>query len=442
MKNFILSASTSTLLAGLALGLAHLSAAPSLEFKDGEGVTLEEVKSIAADIKTSHEKSVSEVKELAEKAVAMAEKTGANFDTKFKDKLDQALKEMNELGAEHKAFEQKLAKFKEGGGDNVMRSAGSHVISSDEFKALDGQMLRKGASLHIQMKTITSLTTDADGSAGDLVETQRVQSPAAMLPERRMTVRDLLAPGQTNSNAIEFVQETGFTNNAGIVAEATLKPESSLKFDLVTAQVRKMAHWMRASSEIMQDAPGLASMIDGRLRYGLAFKEELQLLNGDGASGNLTGLKTSAAAFAPAFQVQDGTAIDTIRLALLQATLAEYPATGTIIHPTNWADIETQKDSQGRYIIGNPQGTLRPTLWSLPVVATQAIALNEFLTGSFGYAAQIFDRMDASVQVSNEDENNFKLNLVTVLAEQRLALANYRPEAFVTGDLPAPTPVA
>jgi hypothetical protein len=50
----------------------------------------------------------------------------------------------------------------------------------------------------------------------------------------------------------------------------------------------------------------------------------------------------------------------------------------------------------------------------------------------------MFDRQQANVQVATENENDFILNLVTVLVEERLALAVYRPEAFVTGDITPP----
>jgi HK97 family phage major capsid protein len=126
--------------------------------------------------------------------------------------------------------------------------------------------------------------------------------------------------------------------------------------------------------------------------------------------------------------------MDVLRLAMLQAALAEYPATGHVLHPTDWAGIETLKDSTGRYIIGNPQGTTQPTLWGLPVVATQAITVRKFLTGAFKLGAQVFDRWTARVEIATENEDDFIKNLVTILAEERLALAVYRPEAFIYGD--------
>ena len=119
----------------------------------------------------------------------------------------------------------------------------------------------------------------------------------------------------------------------------------------------------------------------------------------------------------------------------LQVALAEYPANGTVLNPIDWAYIEMLKDGEGRYLIGNPQGTISPSLWGLPVVATQAMGVDKFLTGAFDLAAQIFDRQDATVEVSTEDQDNFVKNKVTIRAEERLALAIYRPEALVYGDL-------
>ena len=62
-----------------------------------------------------------------------------------------------------------------------------------------------------------------------------------------------------------------------------------------------------------------------------------------------------------------------------------------------------------------------------------AMPEGEFLVGAFGLAAQIFDREEASVMISSEDQDNFVKNKVTILAEERLALAVKRPQALVHG---------
>ena len=179
----------------------------------------------------------------------------------------------------------------------------------------------------------------------------------------------------------------------------------------------------------------MRTYIDGRLRYGLAFVEETQLLNGDGTGQNLNGIVPQATAFAESFVPAGANLFDTLRLAQLQAALAEYPASGHVLNPIDWAKLEMLKDGDGNYIIGQPQGNASPTMWGLPVVATQAMTAGKFLTGAFMLGAQVFDRWQARVEIATENEDDFVKNLVTMLCEERLALAVYRPEAFIYGDL-------
>lgn len=392
------------------------------------------VAELAAETKALFETKLDEVKGIAEDAIGKA-RAGEELTRTNKEIADQALTGMNELKAAFQELEQKALR-RGNSGPERQPTIGEQYVESDEYKSAFANGARQGQNVGIEVKAITSLTTDADGSAGDLVRSDRVQSPMQMLPNRQLTIRNLIAPGQTASSSIEYVQETGFTNNAGMVAEGTLKPESSLKLDLKNAPVRKIAHWFLASAEILADAPGLRSMIDNRLRYGLAFVEDVQLLKGDGTGQNLTGIKPQASEYAvPAGLTGFATPsmIDKLRIAQLQVALALYPADGQVLHPIDWAMIEMMKDGEGRYLIGNPQGTLAPTLWGLPVVPSMAQTVGEFTVGAWGMGAQLFDREQSGVLVSTEDGDNFRRNMVTILAEERLALTVYRPEAFVDG---------
>lgn len=386
------------------------------------------------EIKAALDKISNQVKEAGEKALAEAAK-GVQMSTANKEKVDEMLLKQGELQANLQAAQQALAKIEANGGGAAAphQSLGQSFVESEDVKAFLAKTTPRGRVDMPVKAAITSLTTDADGSAGDLVQTTRLPGVLG-LPERRMTVRDLISPGTMDGSALEYVKETGFTNNAAPVAETAKKPESSLKYDLITTSAKVIAHFVKASRQILSDASQLASLIDHRLRYGLAYKEELQLLNGDGTGQNLLGIIPQATAFDDPLDMPDTTQIDLLRLALLQAELAEYPSTGMVLNPIDWARIELAKDSTGRYIIGNPQGVIGASLWNRPVVTTQAIAVDKFLAGAFQMGAQVFDRWQARVEVATENEDDFVKNLVTILAEERLALAVYRPEAFVYGD--------
>jgi HK97 family phage major capsid protein len=390
-----------------------------------------EIKTLAVDLK----KATDEVKKFADTTTTELRNLGKLTD-ETKVNADKALAEMNALSARMGEMEQKQARR---GSDErpEVKTLGRQVVESDEVKAF----LAGGRRGKVSVETkaiISALTTDANGSAGDLIIADRRPGILA-LPNRRLTVRDLLTPGRTNSNAIQYVKETGFTNSAATVSETagTAKPQSEIKFDIMTTSVTTIAHWVKATKQILDDVPQLQSYIDGRLRYGLAYVEELQLLMGGGTGTDLNGIYTQATAFAaPAGTgVTSPTMVDTLRLAMLQAALAEFPATGIVLNPIQWAGIELSKTTDGAYLFANPQGSVQDRLWNLPVVATQAMTTDKFLVGAFQLGAQIFDREDANVEISTEDQDNFIKNLVTIRAEERLGLAVYRPEAFIKGAL-------
>lgn len=393
------------------------------------------VAQVAAETKAVFDGKFDELKAIAIDALGRAEK-GEGLSEGAKLKADEAITAANEAKARLDEMEQKLlAGRDEGRGER--KSVGQMFAESDGMKALmANQVAGRRVSMDFDRKAIiSSLTTDADGSAGDVLDPMRL----GIVPpvQRRLTIRDLLMPGRTSQGSIQYPKETGFTNSADTHTETagTAKPQSEIKFDLVTSSVTTIAHWVLATRQILDDAPMLESYINGRLLYGLKLVEEDQLLNGGGTGTDLNGIYTQASAStANLAVVTSPTKIDVIRYAMLQASLAEFPPNGVVLHPTDWAGIETTKDTAGAYIIGNPQDSAQPRLWGLPVVATQAITLDKFLVGSFGMAAQIFDRQDANVALSTEDDQNFRKNLVTILAEERLALAVYRPEAFVKGD--------
>lgn len=381
------------------------------------------------EIKKALDTITDQVKEHGEKAHAEAQK-GVAMAQSTKEIVDQLLISKNELAAQLADIEQKQARRGAADADNRVKSAGELFVTSDAFiqAKADGRLARKGANLSVEMKQITTLDT----SAGQLI-TPNVQAGMIAIPQRRMSIRQLLAPGRTDKPSIQYFRELLFTNNAAPVAEGTRKPESDLTFEDALARVIKIAHFIKATTEALDDVPMLQSIIDQRLRYGLEYAEEQQLLNGSGVGNNLLGLYTQATAYSAPFVLADETPLDRLRLAMLQVELALLPATGHVMNPFSWARIELTKDVNGQYIIGNPQGAVQPTLWGLPVVSSMAMAADTFMTGNFRDAAQIFDREIANVAVSTENEADFVENKITILAEERLALVVTRPQAIIKG---------
>lgn len=381
-----------------------------------------------------------QVKEFGSKALKEAE-TAGTLSKQTKETVDKLLTDQGNMKTQLADLEQKAARVPEQKGDVDELNEALKKALPQITDFVESRGMQKQVNIPMSRKALTN--TGTTGTALNYPGAQVLASPLQPLL-RRLTVRDLLAPGRTSKAVIFYQRETGFTNAAAPVSEGSLKPKSELTFDMVTAAVRTIAHLLDISLQMLDDVDFIQSYIESRMRYGLALVEEAQLLTGSGTGQNLNGLYTQATAYAPpsgatingqpagGANEQD---LDKLRLALLQVELANAFASGIVLHPTDWASIELLKDSTGQYLFTNPQTTTEPRLWGRPVVSTQAMTQGRFLTGDFKAHAQIFDRQDANVAISFENKDNFERNMATLRVEERLVLAVYRPEAFIKGTL-------
>lgn len=388
----------------------------------------------------------------------------------------EALNEVREWGQE--ASSQSVAAAAAAGHSvptRQLQSIGEMFLSSDEFKSLNGG--RNGANMPAPWQVKTSLTThnynvkdvfsamptagnlsgfQRGGGLGDFGSVQR--DPMVASPMRTKRVRDLFPVRRTTAQVIEYFRQLGFTsisnanydaelgystdNAAAAVAERSgsafgTKPQSAFQFVGEQAPVRTLAHWEAAHRNVLADEPQLRSIIDNELLYGLRLLEDQQILNGNGSGENLkgvlqtTGIQTYNWGDGASTPVPD-TKADAIRRAATLSFLAYYEPSGIVMHPNDWEDIELTKDANGQYLVAVSVAMGgEPRVWRMPVVESPAIAEGTALVGAFGTGAQLYDREDASIRISEQHADFFIRNAIVILAEQRLALAVKRPEAFV-----------
>ncbi|WP_447722850.1 phage major capsid protein [Edwardsiella tarda] len=400
---------------------------------------MSEVNEILKKVTASIEDATSKFNAKAEDALNEAKKTG-QLSAQTKETVDKMAVELNALRDAEKTLkaslgelEQHVAQMPLANAKGVVESVGQVVIGSEALKAFSSSV-EGGKRISIPVSAALLSSNVPEG----VVEPQRLPG-IDTAPKQRLFIRDLIAPGRTGAPAIFWVQQTGFTNAAKVVAEGTVKPYSDIQFATKITPVTTIAHMFKASKQILDDFAQLQSTVDAEMRYGLKYVEEQEILFGDGTGVHLHGIVPQATAYKAEFNVDQQNGIDDLRLAMLQAQLARFPASGHVLHFIDWAKIELTKDTLGRYILANPSALTGPTLWGLPVVATETAAFKgKFLTGAFNAAAQLFDREDANVVISTENADDFEKNMISIRCEERLALAVKRPEAFIYGAFTAP----
>jgi len=399
-------------------------------------MALDDFKAFADDLKTEigdlYKKSDKKNEELSEQITALKGKMVSGDDlTDIKTTIDE---QKDDLAKLYDTLD-KVEKKSQVAGTVPSRSIGEMMMKSGAFDGLTGDS--KGTWDHvIEAKEISNLGNVIASPARNVLVAE--QNAGFLNPiDQPLMVRSLIPSGQTSSNTIQRTEEDVFTNNADMVAEGATKPESDITFKRGQVAVEKIAHWLRASSEVLSDAPMLRSYIDNRLTYGVNFKEEDALLNGNGTSPQLDGLLNAGN-----FVAYDNTtvtgvvpvdAVDDIRIAKEQVNSSFLTATGVVMNYVDWAKIEMLKDGDGNYLHSSITSGLSPRLWGMRVAPSHSITAGNFHVGSFAMGAMIWDRWALRVMASTEDRDNFVNNKVTILAEKRLALEVFRPDAFVFG---------
>jgi HK97 family phage major capsid protein len=270
-------------------------------------------------------------------------------------------------------------------------------------------------------------------TTADMVgQTQRL--PLVLSAQEDRTVADLMLPGTTNASAIEYYEETTFTNSAAEVSEGGAKPESAVDFTLRTDSVRKIATWIPVTDEMIADNDGFESYLRERLGFMVRRREEAELLAGDGTAPNISGILDRSGIQTQA-KGADPTPDAVYKAMTKVRSIAFAEPTAAVFHPNDWQDIRLLRTADGIYIWGSPADAGPERIWGLTVRITTAMTENTALVGAFRPHAQIFRRTGISVAVSDSHDTYFIYNKLAVRAEERLALAVYRPAAFcsVTG---------
>jgi HK97 family phage major capsid protein len=250
-----------------------------------------------------------------------------------------------------------------------------------------------------------------------------------------------MASGTANSNTVRYLVESVATNAAAAVAEGATKPESTLDLDTVDEAVKKIATMLPVTEEMLEDGPAIQSYIDARLSLFVQIAEETALLYGSGSGANLNGLFNRIPANNKGMRKAGASVTDADHIfrAMSRVREAFLEPDGIIIHPNDWEGIVLQKDLNAQYYGAGPfsGGESPKTLWGMNVVVTNAVTEAAPIIGAFKTAAQVYRRGGLTVEASNSHSTYFAENKVAVRAEERLALAVYRPEAFAIADLGA-----
>jgi HK97 family phage major capsid protein len=378
------------------------------------------------------EKGLAEVKSQLDAAMkkydGQLEEKG-KVDTETRNEVKELTEQFTKLNSAVTEMGQKMSEGFKSKEEGEIKTAGQEFIKSDKFSNFvkaNGEI----AKVRYEVKnTVTGgSTTVFPQQNGGVIS-------GNFAP---LTVRAVLPSSPTSSNQVNSLREASWNNSAAGVAEGNTKPESDITFEQYNVSITTIAHWLKVSKQLLEDAPAIASYIDTRLRDGLAQEVERQLVKGDGTAPTLSGLTDSGnyTAYSP---TSDDLLVDAIN----RAKYSLWAATGfmpdaVLVNPADWGVMERTREGAGTgmYLYGLPGMAAGVNPFGVKIVLTNNVTAGTFVIGNFAASTMVYNRTGAVVEMGY-DGNDFTKNLVTLRAEERLGLAVERPSLIYYGSFSA-----
>lgn len=246
-------------------------------------------------------------------------------------------------------------------------------------------------------------------------------------PRTELVVRDLFGAEQISGSTLVYLVEGAMEGAPAVTAEGAKKPQVHFADPTPkTVSLDKIACHIKEADEYISDYPFLASAINGRLLYELGLVEQNKLVTDLLATSGI-GTETIGAS---------ATATDIADLILKAAMDVQngsgFAADAVLINPTDWYTLRVAKNGDLNYYGGGFFGAQNiPSLWGLNVCVSTAVAAGTIVVGAFKTCASVVTHGGVSVEAVNTNEDDFVKNLMTIRAEERMALAVRRPAGFV-----------
>lgn len=316
------------------------------------------------------------------------------------------------------------------------RSLGRLVVESDVYKS---QRSNRNWATHLDLPNLDVRNTVFRTGAG--YEPENIRIPRLELdPQRPIAVIDNIPMLPTDSDAIRFMRETTFTNNAAETAESTattgsdLIGEAALALTEITVPVEWLPVFLPVTIQQMQDVPGIEAYIDSRLMYMVRARLDSQVLAGDGNTPNLEGTENVSNIQSQALGTDtEEDAIFKLFTSIRDDGFAEPSV--CFIRPAKFQNIRLRKTADGQYIWGPPSLPGPFTIWGVPLVQSTAVTSTKAIAGDYAGYSALYTKRGMTVDVSDSHSHYFTRGMLAVRVYMRVAMVHFRPKAFgeVTG---------
>ena len=342
-----------------------------------------------------------------------------------------ALEKGAALKTEIEALEAEIAKDREKAA--VLKSIGTVEPIKQEEKKMNAleSFAKKASEVDRSVKgwSVSETIKLNRKSATDVVTGVQIADIDREMPARpaKKRARDLFTVTRISGNAITFFRQGAYEGSPAVTAENTKKPQNSTSFEPVTLPLSKIAAYIKETDEIVTDAPFLTDEVENSLIFEVENVEDSHIISTvAGTTGILAGTYGSGSG-SIAGSLEDGV-LYAIKQIKEQAGL---DADSIVINPLDMFALQTAKDLNGQYVgggffygaYGNGGYKMPVYLWGVPVFESSEVTQGDVLITAKP-AVKVWTKGDeVSVKLYEQNEDDAIYNRVTLVGEERLAVA-------------------
>jgi len=291
----------------------------------------------------------------------------------------------------------------------VMESVGSAFVGSAEFREYDF----RGKTHRFEFTEPDSYESRAPLMTTDLPTSIGKSVVSIAEPTQSTPLFGLVGSEQISTGSFEYVSYA-LDNNADVVAEGAVKPESTLTESIVPGTLDTIAHWTQVTRQALEDSNRVRSIIDGKLTEGVQKKVHDSIV----AALTAATLPTAVGGIG-----QDLMAA--IRLGYGTVQMAGFTANAVLLNPMDWALLDLQQMHES--VAGSVRAT---SFWGMTPVASPDQPAGTATVGDFKAGATLFYRSGVGVFATDSHADTFTSNVFTILAERRTKAAVVNPNAL------------
>ena len=339
----------------------------------------------------------------------------------------EAIKAGEELADAIKSLEAAIAEAQKA--HDLLSMIGSEEPANEPSAEEEGMkgLVSRAKSVDTNVKGWSVNSTFGKKAATDTITAPQIadvdKTPAPV--KRAKRVSDLFGSATVSGNAVTYYTTNAVEGNAAVTAQGAKKSQISTGFTPVTKALSKITAYAKETSEILEDAPFLASTVEDIINYKIIAKENSEVISAIASTNGIQSVTYGETGDAKSM-------VDAILLAKSKISKSiDYEADCVIINPTDMYTLMTTKDNNGQYIgggfftgaYGNGDYVAPAMIWGLPVFESSAVTAGEPLVVAGKGAVKVYRKGDINIKIFDQNEDDALYNIVTILGEERILVA-------------------